>query len=96
MGSGYAKKKKEAKMMEQQLMEIEASLLEKRYEGQSGNGLVTIVINGKHEIISVQVQPQCLDPEDPEAIEDLFRAAFQKAKQLLDEDMSTMRSVFPF
>lgn len=77
-------------------MEMEASLLEKRYEGQAGNGLVTVVINGKHEIISVQVQPQCLDPEDPETIEDLFRAAFQKAKQLLDEDMSAMRSVFPF
>ncbi|WP_201456775.1 YbaB/EbfC family nucleoid-associated protein [Chlamydia sp. 17-3921] len=96
MGSGYAKKKKEAKMMEQHFAEMEAALLQKRYTGQAGNGLVSIVINGKYDIISVKVQPKCLDPEDSEIVEDLFRAAFQNAKQQLDEEMSTMRSTMAF
>ncbi|ANH78190.1 YbaB/EbfC family nucleoid-associated protein [Candidatus Chlamydia sanziniae] len=96
MGSGYAKKKKEAKIMEQQFLEMEASLLQKRYEGKAGNGLVTIIINGKCDIVSVKVSPTCLDPEDPEIIEDLFCAAFQVAKQKMDEEMSALRSGMSF
>ncbi|WP_100934055.1 YbaB/EbfC family nucleoid-associated protein [Candidatus Chlamydia corallus] len=96
MGSGYAKKKKEAKIMEQQFLEMETSLLEKRYEGKAGNGLVTVVINGKCDLISVKVQPTCLDPEDPEIIEDLFHSAFKLAKKQMDEEMSLMRSTMPF
>ncbi|SPN73218.1 hypothetical protein,hypothetical protein,DNA-binding protein, YbaB/EbfC family,Uncharacterised BCR, YbaB family COG0718 [Chlamydia serpentis] len=96
MGSGYAKKKKEAKMMEQQFLEMETSLLEKRYEGKAGNGLVTVVINGKCDLITVKVRPTCLDPEDPEIIEDLFRAAFKSAKEKMDEEMSIMRSTMSF
>ncbi|WP_348663889.1 YbaB/EbfC family nucleoid-associated protein [Chlamydia vaughanii] len=96
MGSGYAKKKKEAKMMEQQFLEMEASLEEKRYEGQAGNGLVSVVINGKCDIISVKVQPTCLDPTEPEVVEDLFRSAFKEAKATMDKEMSVMRAGMPF
>ncbi|MEF9497310.1 MULTISPECIES: YbaB/EbfC family nucleoid-associated protein [Chlamydia] len=96
MGSGYAKKKKEAKIMEQQFLEMEASLEQKRYEGQAGNGLVSVVINGKCDIVSVKVQPTCLDPEEPEVIEDLFRSAFKEAKEAMDKEMSVMRAGMPF
>ncbi|ASD30498.1 YbaB/EbfC family nucleoid-associated protein [Chlamydia abortus] len=96
MGSGYAKKKKEAKMMEQQFLEMEASLEKKHYEGQAGNGLVSIVINGKCDIVSVKVQPTCLDPEDPEVIEDLFHSAFKEAKEAMDKELSVMRASMPF
>ncbi|WP_139414246.1 YbaB/EbfC family nucleoid-associated protein [Chlamydia abortus] len=96
MGSGYAKKKKEAKMMKQQFLEMEASLEKKHYEGQAGNGLVSIVINGKCDIVSVKVQPTCLDPEDPEVIEDLFRSAFKEAKEAMDKELSVMRASMPF
>ncbi|SYX08818.1 hypothetical protein,hypothetical protein,DNA-binding protein, YbaB/EbfC family,Uncharacterised BCR, YbaB family COG0718 [Chlamydia poikilotherma] len=96
MGSGYAKKKKEAKIMEQQFLEMEASLEQKRYEGQAGNGLVSVVINGKCDIVSVKVQPTCLDPEEPEVIEDLFRSAFKEAKEAMDKEMSVMRGGMPF
>ncbi|ANG66370.1 YbaB/EbfC family nucleoid-associated protein [Chlamydia gallinacea] len=96
MGSGYAKKKKEAKIMEQQFLEMEAALEEKRYEGQAGNGLISVIINGKCDLISVKVQPQCLDPEEPEVVEDLFRAAFKEAKSAMDKEMSLMRAGMPF
>ncbi|AAP05078.1 YbaB/EbfC family nucleoid-associated protein [Chlamydia caviae] len=96
MGSGYAKKKKEAKIMEQQFLEMEASLEQKRYEGQAGNGLVSVVINGKCDIVSIKVQPTCLDPEEPEVVEDLFRSAFKEAKEAMDKEMSVMRAGMPF
>ncbi len=90
MGSGFARKKKEAKKMEQQFLAMEASLEQKRYVGEAGNGLVSITLNGKCDLIAVQVRPECLDPEEPEVIEDLFRAAFTAAKQALNEDMAMM------
>lgn len=96
MGSGYAKRKKEAKMMEQQFLQMEASLKEKHYEGTAGNGLVSLVINGKCDLISVKIDPKCLDPEDPEVVEDLFRAAFQAAKSKMDQEMAMMSSGMPF
>ncbi|WP_375793238.1 YbaB/EbfC family nucleoid-associated protein [Chlamydia sp. 12-01] len=96
MGSGYAKKKKEAKIMEQQFLEMEASLEQKRYEGQAGNGLVSVVINGKCDIVSIKIQPVCLDPEEPEVVEDLFRSAFKEAKEAMDKEMSVMRAGMSF
>ncbi|EPP34396.1 DNA-binding protein, YbaB/EbfC family [Chlamydia ibidis] len=96
MGSGYARKKKEAKIMEQQFLEMEASLEQKRYEGRAGNGLVSVTINGKCDIISVKVSPTCLDPEDPEVVADLFKAAFKDAKQAMDSEMAAMRVGMPF
>ncbi|EPP35965.1 Nucleoid-associated protein [Chlamydia avium] len=96
MGSGYAKKKKEAKMMEQKFLEMEAALKEKRYEGQAGNGLVSLVINGKYDLISVKIHPQCLDPEEPEVVEDLVRAAFKEAKSAMDKEISIMQAGMPF
>lgn len=95
-GKWVCKKEKEAKMMEQQFLEMEASLEKKHYEGQAGNGLVSIVINGKCDIVSVKVQPTCLDPEDPEVIEDLFRSAFKEAKEAMDKELSVMRASMPF
>lgn len=96
MGSGYAKRKKEAKAMERQFLEMEAALKEKRYVGQAGNGLVAITMNGKGDVIQVKVQPTCLDPEDPEIIEDLIRSAFKDAKKQMDEDLSSMQAGLPF
>ena len=96
MGSGYAKKKKEAKSMEQQFLEMEAALEEKRYEGQAWNSLISVIINDKCDLSSVKVQPQCLDPEEPEVVEDLFRAAFKEAKSAMDKEMSLMRAGMPF
>lgn len=96
MGSGYAKRKKEAKAMEQQFLEMESALEQKRYVGQAGNGLVSITINGKGDVISVKVQPTCLDPEDPEVIEDLIRSAFQDAKKQMNEELSLMHPGMPF
>lgn len=96
MGSGYAKKKKEAKLMERQFMEMEASLEQKRFSGEAGNGLVSVTINGKCDLVDVRIKPDCLDPEDPEVVADLFRAAFKAAKAALDSEMSDMQMGMPF
>lgn len=90
MGSGFARRKKEAKLMEAQFKAMEASLQQTEHIGTAGNGLVTIKLNGKCDLIEIKIHPDCMDPEDPEALEDLVRSAFQQAKQAIDDAASTM------
>ena len=55
-----------------------------------------MTINGKCDLIDVKIKPDCLDPEDPEVVADLFRAAFKAAKAALDSEMSAMHMGMPF
>ncbi len=89
MGSGYAKKKKEAKMLQQKFKELQEKMKEVEVKGVSGNGLVTITLNGEHEMTEIKIQPECIDPEDGEALEDLIRAAYNNAAQQLENASSS-------
>jgi DNA-binding YbaB/EbfC family protein len=91
MGSGFAKKKKEAKMFQQKFKEMQEKLKEERAVGTAGNGLVTVTLNGEHEMIELKIKPECVDPEDVEVLEDLIRAAYNGAvKQLEKGSISDM------
>ncbi|WP_213357866.1 YbaB/EbfC family nucleoid-associated protein [Chlamydiifrater phoenicopteri] len=97
MGSGFAKKKKEAKLMEQRFREMEASLKEQRVEGSAGNGLVSITLNGKGDLIDISIKPDCMDPEDPECLEDLIKAAYKNARESLETNNEILNpTAFPF
>lgn len=75
MGTGFAKRKKQAKMLQQQLSQMQEELQQKEWVGTAGNGLVQIVIQGSHLVRSVKIDPQCVDREDVEGLELLIKAA---------------------
>jgi nucleoid-associated protein EbfC len=83
MGTGFSKKKKEARMMQEQLLKMHSQLQETEVIGSAGNGLVTLSINGEHELKSIKIKPECVDPEDIEGLQDLIKAAFQDAANKL-------------
>jgi nucleoid-associated protein EbfC len=85
MGSGYAKKKKEAKAMQQKFKEMQDKLKDEQAMGIAGGGLVKITLNGENEMIEIKIKPECVDPEDVEGLEDLIRAAYQDALQKLEK-----------
>jgi nucleoid-associated protein EbfC len=85
MGSGFAKKKKEAKAMQQKFKEMQDKLKDEKAIGTSGGGLVTVTLNGEHEMIDIKIKPDCVDPEDIEGLEDLVRAAYNDAAQKLEK-----------
>jgi nucleoid-associated protein EbfC len=85
MGSGYAKKKKEAKMLQQKFKQMQEKLKDETATGQAGNGLVTVTLNGEHEMTSLKIKPECVDPEDVEGLEDLIRAAYNDAAKKLEK-----------
>lgn len=85
MGSGFSKKKKQAKMMQQQFAEMQEKLANTEAVGQAGNGLVTVTLTGDHELKGIKIQKECVDPDDIEALEDLICAAYSSALEKLKD-----------
>jgi DNA-binding YbaB/EbfC family protein len=83
MGSGYSKMKKQAKMMQQQLDSMRTEMKSKLVLGTSGNGLVTVTMNGDKELQKIEIKPECVDPNDLEGLQDLIQAACADAYQKL-------------
>lgn len=79
MGSGFSKLKKQAKQFESQYAKIQEEMRALEVTGTAGNGLVTLVLNGEHELKDLQIKPACVDPNDIEGLQDLIRAAYADA-----------------
>lgn len=77
MGSGFSKMKKQAKMLQQQFSQIQEEMKNLVVTGVAGNGLVHIEMNGEKEVLKVKIQPDCVDKNDVEGLEDLIVAAFK-------------------
>lgn len=97
MGTGFSKKKKQARMLQEQFSKIQENLKQTEAEGTAGNGLVTIKLNGDNEIKELKIKPECVDPEDVEGLEDLIKAAYSNALEKLKQASSqTMPDFGPF
>ena len=76
---------RQAQKMQQQMTEAQEKLEAEEYEAASGGGMVTVKVNGKHEILSIAIDPQVVDPEDIEMLQDLITAAVNEALRKADE-----------
>lgn len=85
MGSGFAKMKKQARAMQEKYEKLREDLKNTEAVGTSGNGLVTITLNGEKEMKKVQIKPECVDPSDIEGLEDLIKAAYNDASKKIDD-----------
>ena len=82
MGGGPANMQsmlKQAQKMQEDMAAMQAELEEREYEVAAGGGVVNVKINGKKEIISVNIAPEVVDPDDIETLEDLIVAAMNEA-----------------
>lgn len=98
MGSGFAKKKKQAKELQKQFSMMQEQMANSEVEGTAGNGLVKIVLSGEHEIKKVTINPECVDPDDIEGLQDLIKAAHNDAAAKLKDSFNpgSMPGGFPF
>ena len=86
--------------MQEQYARMQDELQNKRVTGTSGNGLVSVTLDGNRNMKEVKIKPECVDPEDLEGLEDLICAAFAEAAKQLDDtsgdgDFSSMLSNLP-
>lgn len=78
---------KQVKQMQDRMQQMQAELDELEVEGQSGGGLVKVVLNGKGEMRKVHIDPSLIKPEEVEILEDLIVAATGDAKTKVDAEM---------
>ena len=70
---------KQAQKMQQDLMKMQEELEQANYTASSGGGVVTAVVSGKRELVSREIDPEAVDPEDVEMLQDLVVAAVNEA-----------------
>ena len=75
----------QAQRMQQQMAQKQAELAEKTVTAQSGGGMVTATVNGAHELLELSFDPDVIDPEDKEMLEDMVVAAVNQAMQQAEE-----------
>jgi DNA-binding YbaB/EbfC family protein len=69
----------QAQQMQQQMMAAQAELADTQVSGETAGGLVTAVVTGTRELVSVQIAPSVVDPDDVETLQDLVVAAVRDA-----------------
>ena len=95
MGSGFSKKKKQAKMMQQQMAQMQDQLTAIEVTGQAGGDLVQVTLNGDNDLTKIIIKPDAIDPDDVDGLQDLIKAAFRDASEKLKEKTSSMMPNMP-
>jgi len=83
---------KQVQQMQAKMEKMQAEMAEKEVEGTAGGGMVKVLINGKNEVLSVTIDPEVVDKEDVEMLQDLVAAAINQAYQKVQEMQSEMMS----
>ena len=85
---------KQAQQFQNRMAKLQEELGEKTVEASAGGGMVTVVANGRQEIVSVEIDPEVVDPEDVEMLKDLVLAAvndaLSRAKNMVNEEMGKL------
>jgi len=99
MAKGFGNLMKQAQKMQQQMMQIQEELEGLEILGEAGGGMVKVTVNGKGEINSLKIDPDAVDPEDVEMLEDTILAAIQdaveKAQKTAAEKMNAVTGGIP-
>ena len=85
---------KQAQRMQRQMEEAQAQLEEAEMTGTAGGGVVEVTVSGKKEITKIKIDPEAVDPDDVEMLEDLVMAAANEALRKVDEVSQASMSKF--
>ena len=77
---------KQAQKMQENMQKMQAELEAKEYTAQAGGGVVSATVDGKHTLKALTIDPEAVDPEDVEMLEDMLLAAINEAMRKIDED----------
>jgi DNA-binding YbaB/EbfC family protein len=85
---------KQAQQMQNRMAKLQEELGERMVEASAGGGMVSVVVNGRQELVSIKIEPEVVDPEDVEMLQDLITAAvndgMNRAKEMVSEEMAKL------
>ena len=80
MAKGFGNIMKQAQQMQAKLLKVQEELEEMRVEGNAGGGMVKVIANGKQDVLEIKIDPEVVDADDVEILEDLILAALHEAR----------------
>lgn len=85
---------RQAQKLQTQMAKVQEEMAEKTVEGSSGGGMVTVIASGKLEVVGVTIDPEVIDPDDIEMLQDLVVAAvndaLRKAQEMVSGEMGKL------
>ena len=91
-GMNQAAMMKQAQKMQQDMLRMQEEMERKTYKATSGGGMVTAEVNGKHELLNLTIDPEAVDPDDVEMLQDMVIAAVNEAMRTADAEAAATMS----
>ena len=91
-GMNQAAMMKQAQKMQQEMLRMQEEMESKTYAATAGGGMVKAEVNGKHEVVSLQINPEAVDPDDVDMLQDMVIAAVNEAMRTADADAANNMS----
>ena len=91
-GMNQAAMMRQAQKMQQEMLRMQEEMETKTFSATSGGGMVTATVNGKHELQDIQINPDAVDPEDVEMLQDMVIAAVNEALRNAEADKANNMS----
>lgn len=79
---------KQVQKMQKEMQEAQAKIEEQEFEATAGGGAILVVVNGRKEVIKIELKPEIVDPDDIEMLQDLIMVAVNEALKTADATMS--------
>ena len=91
-GGNQAAMMKQVQKMQQEMLRMQEEMENKTYSASTGGGMVTAAVNGKHEVVDLQINPEAVDPDDVEMLQDMIIAAVNEALRAAETDKNSNMS----
>ena len=85
-GMNQAAMMKQAQKLQQEMIRMQQEQEAKTFSAKSGGGMVTATVNGKHEVVNLEIKPDAVDPDDVEMLQDMVIAAVNEAMRTADAE----------
>ena len=91
-GMNQAAMMKQAQKLQQEMMRMQQEQEAATFTAKAGGGMVSATVNGKHELLNLQINPEAVDPDDVEMLQDMILAAVNEAMRTADNAASETMS----
>ena len=91
-GMNQAAMMKQAQKMQQEMLRMQEEMENKTYTAAAGGGMVTAEVSGKHQVVSLNIKEEAVDPEDVEMLQDMIIAAVNEAMRAAEADAANNMS----
>ena len=91
-GMNQAAMMKQAQKMQQEMLRMQAEQEAKTFTAKAGDGMVAATVNGKHELVNLEINPEAVDPDDVDMLQDMVIAAVNEAMRAADAEAANNMS----